>query len=73
MNYNEHKITSENLNLSFQDKVVTLNNNVNYISNISNLEADKISIDFLNKNTKIQMNDEYRNVLVKSILKNGDN
>ena len=73
MNYNEHKITSENLNLSFQNKVVTLNNNVNYISNISNLEADKISIDFLNKNTKIQMNDEYRNVLVKSILKNGDN
>ena len=73
MNYNEHKITSENLNLSFQDKVVTLNNNVNYISNISNLEADKISIDFLNKNTKIQMNDEYKNVLVKSILKNGDN
>tara|TARA_Y100000816_G_scaffold291758_1_gene284201 strand:+ start:146 stop:745 length:600 start_codon:yes stop_codon:yes gene_type:complete len=73
MNYNEHKITSENLNLSFQDKVVTLNNNVNYISNISNLEADKISIDFLNKNTKIQMNDEYRNVLVKSISKNGDN
>ena len=73
MNYNEHKITSENLNLSFQNKVVTLNNNVNYISNISNLEADKISIDFLNKNTKIQMNDEYKNVLVKSILKNGDN
>ena len=73
MNYNEHKITSENLNLSFQNKVVTLNNNVNYISNISNLEADKISIDFLNKNTKIQMNDEYRNVLVKSILKNGNN
>ena len=73
MDYNEHKITSENLNLSFQDKVVTLNNNVNYISNISNLEADKISIDFLNKNTKIQMNDEYRNVLVKSILKNGNN
>ena len=73
MNYNEHKITSENLNLSFQNKVVTLNNNVNYISDISNLEADKISIDFLNKNTKIQMNDEYKNVLVKSILKNGDN
>ena len=73
MDYNEHKITSENLNLSFQNKVVTLNNNVNYISNISNLEADKISIDFLNKNTKIQMNDEYKNVLVKSILKNGDN
>ena len=58
---------------TFYEYFITLNNNVNYISNISNLEADKISIDFLNKNTKIQMNDEYKNVLVKSILKNGDN
>ena len=58
MIYNDHKIKSENLDLSFKDQTATLYDKVNYKSNLSNLNADKIFIDFLNKNTKIQMNDE---------------
>ena len=42
---------------------------VNYKSSLSNLIADKILIDFLNKNTKIQMNDENNNILVRSNIK----
>ena len=73
MIYIDHKINSENMDLSFNDKTVILYDNVRYNSSISNITADRIFVDLLNKNTKIQMNDEYKNVLVKSILKNGDN
>ena len=42
-------------------------------SKLSNLVADKVSIDFLNKNTKIKMNDENNKVLVRSVIDNGNN
>ena len=65
MNYNDHKINAENLDLSFKNQTATLYDKVKYKSNLSNLNADKIFIDFLNKNTKIQMNDENNNILVR--------
>ena len=43
--------------------MATLYNNVKYKSELSNLSADKVLIDFLNKNTKIEMNDENNKVL----------
>ena len=73
MIYGDHIIRSEFLDLSFKDQTATLYNNVNYNSNISKLRADKIFIDFLNRNTKIQMNDEKNNILVKSVISNGNN
>ena len=73
MIYGDHKINSENIDLSFKDQTATLYDNVNYKSNLSNLSADKIFIDFLNKNTKIEMNDENNNILVRSIINNGGN
>ena len=69
MIYGEHIIKSENLDLSFKDQTAILYNNVKYEGNLSKLNADRIFIDFLNKNTKIQMNDEKNNVLVKSVIK----
>ena len=73
MIYGQHMINSENLDLSFNDQAATLYDNVEYISSLSKLKADKIIIDFLNKNTKIQMNDEKKNILVRSVIDNGDN
>tara|TARA_B100000575_G_scaffold47661_1_gene34709 strand:- start:850 stop:1449 length:600 start_codon:yes stop_codon:yes gene_type:complete len=73
MIYGQHMINSENLDLSFNDQAATLYDNVEYISSLSKLKADKIIIDFLNKNTKIQMNDEKNNILVRSVIDNGDN
>ena len=73
MIYGQHIINSEYLDLSFNDQVATLYDNVEYKSNLSKLKADKILIDFLNKNTKIQMNDEKNNILVRSIIDNGNN
>ena len=73
MVYIDHKINSEHLDLSFKDQTATLYDNVNYKSNFSHLIADKIHIDFFNKNTKILMNDKNNNILVRSVLGNGNN
>ena len=73
MNYQDHKINAENLDLSFENNLVTLYDKVKYKSKISNLIADKILINLINKNTKIQMDDEDSNILVRSNLDNGNN
>ena len=69
MIYGEHIIISENLDLSFKDQNAILYDSVKYESILSKLSADRVFIDFLNKNTKIQMNDEKNNILVKSVIK----
>ena len=71
MIYNENTINSEYLDLSFKNHLATLYDNVKFRSKLSNLVADKVSIDFLNKNTKIKMNDENNKVLVRSVIDNG--
>ena len=73
MNYQDYKINAENLDLFFENNLVTLYDKVKYKSKISNLIADKVSIDLIDKNTKIQMNDENSNILVRSNLDNGNN
>ena len=73
MIYGEHIINSEYLDLSFKNQTATLYDNVKYKSNLSNLSADKIYINFISKNTKIQMNDEENNILVRSVINNGSN
>ena len=73
MYHNEHEVNAENLELSFEKQIAFLYNKVIYKSSLSNLFADKIIIDFLNRNTKIQMDDENNNVLIRSILNNGNN
>ena len=46
------------MDLSFNEQTATLYDKVNYNSSLTKLSADKIFIDFVNKNTKIQMDDE---------------
>ncbi len=73
MNYNDHKIKAENLDLSFRNNLATLYDKVYYNSSISNLFADKILIDFMSKKTKILMNDDNKNILVRSNINDGNN
>ena len=73
MIYSDHKINSENLDLSFKDQTAVLYDKVNYKSNLTNMSADRIFIDFISKNTKIEMNDESNNILVQSKIKNVGN
>ena len=73
MIYSEHVVNADSLDLSFKNSLATLYNNVKYKSELSTLSSDKVLIDFLNKNTKIEMNDVNNKVLVRSLIKNGNN
>ena len=73
LEYVNHVIISDNMDLSFNEQTATLYDNVKYKSSLSNLTADRVFINFINKNTKIQMNDANNNVLVRSIINNGNN
>ena len=73
MNYNYHNIKSENLELSFKDQQAKLYNQVVYKNRNSKLIADIIFFDFLNMSTKLLMEDKNKNILVKSVINNGNN
>ena len=73
VNYNEHLLRSEFLDLSFEKNLVSIYDNVRYLSGISSLSADKAEIDILNKKTKIFMNDPNQKVLINSLSNNGNN
>ena len=73
VDYNEHLLKSEFLDLSFEKNLVSIYDNVRYLSGISSLTADKAEIDILNKKTKIFMNDPNKKVLINSLSKNGNN
>ena len=73
MNYNYHTIMSENLELSFEDQQAKLYNQVVYTNRNSRLIADIIFFDFLNMSTKFLMDDKDKNILVKSVINNGNN
>ena len=62
--YQIHKITSQNLNLSFQDNLATIYNKVVYDDLSVKLGADILKIDLITKNSKIFMYNEYKKIKV---------
>ena len=73
VDYGEHVLKSEFLDLSFEKNLVSIYDNVRYVSGISSLSADKAEIDILNKKTKIFMEDSNKKVQINSISTNGNN
>ena len=73
VNYGEHTLRSEFLDLSFENNLVSIYDNVRYVSGISSLIADKAEIDILNKKTKIFMDNPNKKVQINNIPKNGNN
>ena len=73
VNYGEHVLKSGFLDLSFENNLVSLYDNVRYISGVSSLKADKAEIDILNKKTKIFMENRNNKVQINSKTKNGSN
>jgi len=73
MKYIYHSIDSENLELSFENQQAKLYNQVVYKNINSELIADIIFFDFLNMSTKFLMDDKNKNILVKSVINNGNN
>ena len=64
MTNKEHNITSDNLDLVFQNNLVTITNNVIYKNFNTKMYADKIEIDLITKNSKIFMNDGSKKVKI---------
>ncbi len=73
VDYGEHVLSSEFLDLSFENSLVSIYDNVRYISGISSLIADKAEIDILNKKTKIFMKNPNKKVQINKITANGNN
>ena len=65
--YTQHNITSDNLDLDFQKNIATVSNNINYKNLNTKLQADKIEIDLITKNSKIFMYNASEKVKIVSI------
>jgi len=65
LNYIDHEITSENLDLSFKESFVWVYTSVVYIDPYYKLFADKIEIDLLTKNSKIFMNNKKKVKIIR--------
>ena len=63
--YPGHKITGEYLNLSFLKNLGTMSTNVIYTGNKNELFADMIEMNISTKDTKIFMNDNKKDVIIK--------
>ena len=73
IDYGEHVLESEFLDLSFENNLVSIYDNVRYLSGITSLKADKAEIDILKKKTKIFMEDSSKKVQINNINTNGNN
>ena len=73
VDYGDHVLKSEFLDLSFENNLVSVYDNVRYLNGISSLRADKAEIDILNKKTKIFMENPNKKVQINNITENGNN
>jgi hypothetical protein len=65
--YNDHFISSDNLDLIFENNLATISNNIIYKNLNTKLQADKVEIDLITKNSKIFMNDKTKKIKIMSI------
>ena len=71
IDYGEHKIGCDYIDLLFKEQKIKLYDNVKYNNLNTNLLADKMEIDLLSKNTKIYMKNA--NKKIKIIYKDNGN
>ena len=73
VDYGEHFLKSEFLDLSFEKNLVSIYDNVRYEGGISSLSADRAEIDILSKKTRIFMENINKKVQISNKSKNGNN
>ena len=64
LTYQTHKITSQNLDLSFENNLATIYNKIVYDNNNVKISADILEIDLITKNSKIFKNNEYKKIKI---------
>ena len=67
MSHQIHAITSDNLDLLFEVSLATISNNVIYKNLNTRMQADKIEIDLITKNSKIFMDNKTDKVKIVNI------
>ena len=66
INYDNHKITAEKMNLNFAKKIINIYENVLYFNDDLSLVADIVSINLITKKTDIYMNNNKKKVLINA-------
>ena len=69
----DNKLNGENLDLSFQNNLLLMYNDIIYQNSDTKLLADKLEIDLITKDSKIIMNDKKSKIKIIKKKKNGDN
>ena len=64
ISYMQNAINSKNLDLDFQNNIVSIYNNVVYKGPQSEIRADNVKIDLISKKTVVSMNNSDKNVEV---------
>ena len=64
LTYQTHRITSQNLDLSFENNLATIYNKIVYDNNNIKISADILEIDLITKNSKIFMDNEYKKIKI---------
>ena len=59
-----HEATSENLDISFNDNLASMYNNIVYNKPGTNLKADRLEIDLITKNSKIFMDNKTEKIKI---------
>ena len=62
IDYLDYSIFSENLDILFTEKISNIYNNVTVTNNTSNLKSDKIFIDLISGDIKLQMNNNLKKI-----------
>ena len=66
LTYQTHRITSQNLDLSFENNLATIYNEIVYDNNNVKISDDILEIDLITKNSKIFMNNEYKKIKIST-------
>tara|TARA_Y100000590_G_scaffold436082_1_gene556229 strand:+ start:4489 stop:5073 length:585 start_codon:yes stop_codon:yes gene_type:complete len=64
LNYQNQKIRSQNLDLSFENNLATIYNEIVYNNDNAKLYADILKIDLITKNSRIFMDNNYKKVKI---------
>tara|TARA_B100000780_G_scaffold245938_1_gene190224 strand:+ start:1262 stop:1876 length:615 start_codon:yes stop_codon:yes gene_type:complete len=71
--YDDHLISSDNLDLIINENMLTIFGNIVYKENGTLMYADKIEMDIITKDIKIFMNEENRKIKILNNNTNGNN
>ena len=66
INYDNHEILAEKMNLNFAKKIINIYENVLYFNADLSLAADIVSINLITKKTDIYMNDNKKKILINA-------